>query len=680
MMPRTPFLLRGLSGPTSAMRLRLRMEWLVCTALAFGLAVVLRQTGAAERLDLGLYDLLLQIDSRPAHPDVVLVAIDEQSLATKGRWPWPRTHHAQLLDRLAQASPRAVAIDVMFAERSEDRASDARLARALQDLTARCAVYLPVTNNFSAFAGPSAETLHPLPELEQSVSGLGHIHVDLDRDAVLRSIYLYEGPSQSQWPALAMRLGTLDAEPLRVSRQPWPSKPDWYRSERRLIPFSGPAGYYKAVSASALMDGRIAQDELRDKLVVVGLTATGIGGQFPTPFSAARGLVSGTEINATVVDALLTNRLLTVAPPIVQWMLGGSILLGWMIVLKRLRPRVGLACLLVVVGVLIVVSGALHIFARVSWAPSAWSVSALAGYVLWHWRRLTVLMTQLHQRAKRLGATTPQGASPSGYGWDEIVTAFDTVVDVQRQRKDILQLLSHDLRAPQSAILALLRIDKHRSGVESDLHQSIAKQVDKTLTLAEGLVNHIRADSFGYRREDVEVLQLVNQVRERALPLAQERNVTLSVTCAADDSKQIVEDEGFWIFADPSLMERVFFNLVDNSIKYGRQGGFCRIEVRWTGSRPSRRVAVAITDEGQGIAPDDIPHIFNRYHRLGTGKDKRQISGHGLGLVFVERVVKRHNGVVRCESRAGEGSAFIVELPEAVDAQPMIEKVLAPEY
>src|SRR5580765_4553944 len=102
----------------------------VLVLLPLALAWLAGRPGLAQ-LDMLAYDRMLPLAAHPASPDIVIVAIDEPSLASIGRWPWPRSVHAQLLSRLADAGAAAVLLDVFLSEPSEDAGDDARLAQAM---------------------------------------------------------------------------------------------------------------------------------------------------------------------------------------------------------------------------------------------------------------------------------------------------------------------------------------------------------------------------------------------------------------------------------------------------------------------------------------------------------------------------------------------------------------------
>jgi two-component system phosphate regulon sensor histidine kinase PhoR len=124
------------------------------------------------------------------------------------------------------------------------------------------------------------------------------------------------------------------------------------------------------------------------------------------------------------------------------------------------------------------------------------------------------------------------------------------------------------------------------------------------------------------------------------------------------------------VVGDGDELAQVFQNLIDNAIKYGRQGG----EIRVAAHRPdpqsdpaARRlgrpcVAISVIDDGEGIAREHLPRLTERFYRVDTARS-RQLGGTGLGLAIVKHIVNRHRGQLAIESEAGKGTVFTVYLP-----------------
>jgi diguanylate cyclase (GGDEF)-like protein/PAS domain S-box-containing protein len=292
--------------------LRARIRWLERTGLALALvllALALGQTGWLNRWDLLFYDWSLSAGSRAPAEDIVIVAIDEQSLRDMGRWPWSRHVHAELVRKLAAAGAKAVALDIIFAEPDrDDPTADQELAAALAE---HGRVVLPVLNEQIRTQGQLIETL-PVPALAQAAARLGHVDVDLDQDGIARGVYLKAGLGSPHWSTLSLAL--LEAvdpggwQTLPGRRAP-PARPlsfnAWQRDYHILIPFAGPPGHFQQASYQDVLDDHFTPDLFHDRWVLVGVTAAGLGDALPTPVSARAQPMPGVEFNANILDALL---------------------------------------------------------------------------------------------------------------------------------------------------------------------------------------------------------------------------------------------------------------------------------------------------------------------------------------------------------------------------------------
>jgi len=109
--------------------------------------------------------------------------------------------------------------------------------------------------------------------------------------------------------------------------------------------------------------------------------------------------------------------------------------------------------------------------------------------------------------------------------------------------------------------------------------------------------------------------------------------------------------------ADPDLLTQVFFNLIDNAVQHTDPHG--RLEVGWRVTGPS--VVMWVSDNGEGIVPDDLPHIFEAFYRGDRSRSRRR-GGSGLGLAIVQTIVTAHDGQVEVESQPGQGSRFTLTL------------------
>ncbi len=386
------------------------LEWerpaLLC--LFVGAAVLLAQKDWLWRWDGVVYDTSLALWSSDAPDDIVIVAIDDASLSALGRWPWSRHVHAQLVDRLSGAGARVIALDVIFAEPdTADPASDAALAEALGS---NGRVVLPVSVEQLRLGGQLFEQL-PIAPLAERAAGLGHVHVELDRDGIGRSVFLREGLGTPHWPALALAMLQLtdatrwqDPPGTRAPVEASPGASAWVRDNHVLVPFVGPPGSIPSISYAQVLRGEYVRDLFRGKFVLVGATATGIGDYLPTPLSGLNRPMPGVEFNANVLHALHSGRMLTTMNPV--WRTGLCALLAALPLLlyPRLRPRYGFLSAVALVSSTLGLSFLLLLGAGVWFAPAPALLVLLLSYPVWSWLRLESAMRYLHQELARIAA------------------------------------------------------------------------------------------------------------------------------------------------------------------------------------------------------------------------------------------------------------------------------------
>jgi signal transduction histidine kinase len=118
-----------------------------------------------------------------------------------------------------------------------------------------------------------------------------------------------------------------------------------------------------------------------------------------------------------------------------------------------------------------------------------------------------------------------------------------------------------------------------------------------------------------------------------------------------------ISPDDLTVNADRTHFTNILSNLIDNAIKYSVGTAVIDIDCRRT---PAGSVRISVSDRGIGIAPDKLPHIFDRFYRVPTG-NTHNVKGYGLGLFYVKTMVEQHGGNVRATSRPGQGSTFVID-------------------
>jgi CHASE2 domain-containing sensor protein/signal transduction histidine kinase len=387
--------------------LRFLIEWTSVGCLGIVVILLASLGRLSASVDLLVYDHFLSARAQPTLPDIVVIEIDNASVAQLGRWPWPRSVHAKLLEQVASAKPAAVIYDVLFTEANPE---DAQLARAV----ALTPTYLPVL-----LAAPDASgrrvVVKPVAPLAQAAAGLGHINFEVDSDGIVRSVAQFQGDPGSRWPQLmvtvadAIERGALHLNGRPQPRQQSPAGATTSRlalddggEQRFLIPFGTNAENYTKLSFVNVLAGKVPAEQLRGRIVVIGVTASGLYDRFATPVSGELGPLPGVYIHANVLDTLLTGREIQPAPRWVVFvvsLLPLAVLLAGFLVLSPRRS------LLLTVGLVLLSAAASAGWlygARFWMSPVPAIIGVVVVYPIWNWRRLEMTMAYLRKELQRL--------------------------------------------------------------------------------------------------------------------------------------------------------------------------------------------------------------------------------------------------------------------------------------
>lgn len=245
----------------------------------------------------------------PISRDVALVLIDDATLTQHGRWPWPRTQLAALINAVSQQHPKAIGLDVLLGE-AEDEQNDAALTRAIQS-----APNLVLATKISS--SPTGNLwIDPLPRFAQAAKSVGHVQAIIDFDGVCRSIPVDEPSADGPRPAFALQLAalarpspavratTLDASHPGVERLA--TRPPILIDYRQQFEPDDASPPFEVVSAGDLLEGKGAR-QLAGKVVLIGFGAIDVSDRLITPVSNQLPM-PGVEINANVTDMLISGR------------------------------------------------------------------------------------------------------------------------------------------------------------------------------------------------------------------------------------------------------------------------------------------------------------------------------------------------------------------------------------
>lgn len=230
-------------------------------------------------------------------------------------------------------------------------------------------------------------------------------------------------------------------------------------------------------------------------------------------------------------------------------------------------------------------------------------------------------------------------------------------------KTEFISLLAHETRTPLTAVIGfaeLLQIDAS-SNEQRKWADAIARGGRHMLHLVNDLLEiaRIEAKKIELAIEPVSVDALVDEALALMLPMARERSIDVERV----DSDAFHRD----VQADPARLTQVLLNLVSNAIKFNRDDGSVVVSAKESGDQT---LVIAVADTGPGIDPERISELFTPFERLGA--ESGSVQGTGLGLAVAKGLVEAMGGTLSVESAHGEGSTFLVELPQAPTHKPRV--------
>ncbi len=688
--------------------------------------------GFFEGLNNYCYDLYFRLQPTAAvNKRIILITVDEESLLKLGRWPIARKYYAELLNRLKLAD--VVGFDILFDEPSSDdavfRAAIRRHGRVV--LVAHVDRYLQVK----------------LPVFYRDAAALGHVHIDLDVDGEARYVFNEIATGNTELPSLAKAMADFGRKP-DYSSQLRTANGYIRQSERMGI------NYYGDVFQRLALDDVLAGDHFSQaffsrKLVLVGVTASGLVDRYSTPVSAKGRGMAGVVLQATILNNILNHSGMIRVP---QWQALSIFLLFYIVTLWAafFFRRQGLVFFPTIAFLVLLFSFVAHRWFYVWIGPAPFLLACLTGFIcVW------VLRLELMSRQLSLANREWQDSFDSMTDAVFIYGLAGTLVKENSVAKSFHHGIAADILAERSRLLlagdevqdkaqiADPDLNKHleiRSWRRLDENQRLlgvmhvvadvtekklmeikeaalqaqlitAQRMEAIASLAGGVAhdfNNVLSAILGYgellalalsEQPDLhDKVCIILEAGERGATLARQlllfsrkkqttkqavdlgtltENMVKMLTRILGNNIKIVLELNPGqapIFADPGQIDQVLMNLVVNARDAMPEGGVLSIlvdeytaledEMLNSGMlRAGRYMRMTVSDTGEGIAPEQLGHIFEPFYST-----KEEGKGTGLGLATVFRIIEQHQGGIAVASEIGLGTSFMVYLPRGKEA------------
>lgn len=233
--------------------------------------------------------------------------------------------------------------------------------------------------------------------------------------------------------------------------------------------------------------------------------------------------------------------------------------------------------------------------------------------------------------------------------------------DISRAHTDFVANASHELRTPLAAILGYVETLREDEGkVDTPTAQKFLGIIEREAQRLQALVSdlmslsRVEAEKHDLPTERIDLAALVERAARDAAGSGRLDRLVLDITAQP------------FVLGDLHQLEQVVRNLVDNALKYGAPDKQVAVALDLA---PGDQARIAVTDEGEGIAPEQIPHLTRRFYRTDPGRS-RASGGTGLGLAIVKHIVERHRGRLDISSELGKGTRVVVRIPLAEPENP----------
>jgi signal transduction histidine kinase len=237
---------------------------------------------------------------------------------------------------------------------------------------------------------------------------------------------------------------------------------------------------------------------------------------------------------------------------------------------------------------------------------------------------------------------------------EQILRQNERLSELNYEKNSLISIVSHDLSTPFASISMWQQLLLNEKDNLTESQRKALERIAQATHYGEKLIRHIldvekaQTSQHKVKLENMDLRIFAESHLDNFMRVAASKNIQLHLECP---------DRSIWFLSDPQLMSRMLDNLLSNAIKYTGTGKNIWMSV----SDDKDAISIKIRDEGVGILPDELPHLFSKYSKISSKPTDGEAST-GLGLAIVKRICEELNGQISCESAVGEGSVFTVVL------------------
>lgn len=590
-------------------------------------------------LDAIFYDLWIRFDFTPRNTaSMVLVVMDEESDQFLGEtYPYTYASHHRFLQKILSDQPAGVGYLVPLDSEPDSLVEQ----RYMKELRQEVMEFQKDKNNFFRFGTKfemmfgeilPAEELRPLG---YSTAFLYQDHQVFARDSVIRraSLSISGEDSFHLWMANKWREShgqeKLDANAFPGSAYNAEADATFALFRYNHSPLELQS--YPTIPYHRVVTGNYPEGFFKDKLVLVGTQYISNTDDFAlTPFNKEEPKSPKLAIHANIIQALMTDRTLSPVPDVLTQVLSVLIAIVLSFFISRVQPTKGL--LITISLMLGTFLFGYFCFVGLGWwfKLSHMILGIFVVYYIWvPFRAIEEYQTRyaIQEEAKLLK-------------------------QVDNLKQNFISLMSHDLKTPVAKIAGIadiLRLQYDNTPQQAQLIDNVVqatKELNSFITSILDLTK-IESQNLTLRKESKDVNKLIEGIVEKLRYEAEANMMSLELDLAPLYPIQV----------DAVLINRVVSNLVENALKYAGSGKTISIKT-WD---DPQWVYIEVNDNGVGIKPEDLHHIFDKFYRV-KNDSTHAIKGSGLGLYLVKYFIELHSGTISAASELGVGTTFTVKL------------------
>jgi signal transduction histidine kinase len=584
------------------------------------------------------YDLRVRFDIGYSFRDnIVLVLLDEESDEFLGEtYPYTFTSHNKFLDKIVEDGPTVINyfVNLLEAESEEEKKQELLLKNTLFNYVNKGG-YFRFGTDMDAWG--EQRPPNKLKDLGYSLSLINVDNAAFSKDNISRRAILNISGEDSLhlWTANKYResLGLEKQAANKLLGSYYVKEADATFALFRY--FTSPINdglKIKTIPFHRVRVGNFPKGYFKDKIVLVGPSYISNANDFVlTPFDKENYKSSKLAMHAEIIQSLITGKTVYQIPRFVSDILSIFIAIFLSVMISRLKPTHGLLMTIVVMFIIIFLSFILFSLFGVWFYVTHLILTVFVVYYIW------VPFRAIGEYQRRYA----------------IQEESKLLKKVESLKQNFISLMSHDLKTPVAKIAGLADVmiqQSHYSGNDGkknlDAIIDSTKELNKFITSILDLTK-IESQNLTLNMISKDVNKVVEQVTSGLKYEASQKNIELKTELSPLYPIQF----------DLNLMKRVVSNLVENSLKYSGENK-CVTVKSWD---DEKWVYIEIADNGVGIPPEDLEHIFDKFYRVKNDAS-HSIKGTGLGLYLVKYFVELHGGEIDVESELGQGTKFQIKL------------------